>query len=56
MVDDIHHLIHGLYWAIPNQIRRGGNTVTHVLTQYARNLDEDLYWLEDSPSDPHLPW
>ena len=23
--------------------------MAHVLTQYARNLDEDLFWLEDSP-------
>ena len=23
--------------------------MAHVLTQYARNLDEDLVWLEDSP-------
>ena len=42
MVDDIHHLIHGLYLAMLNQIRRGGNTVAHVLAQYARNLNEDL--------------
>ena len=49
VVDDIRHLIHELYLAMPNQIRRGGNTVAHVLAQYARNLDEDLYWLEDPP-------
>ena len=49
VVDDIRHLIHGLYWARTNQIRRGGNTVAHVVAQYARNFDEDLFWLEDSP-------
>ena len=49
MVDDIRHLIHGLYWAMTNQSRRGGNTVTHVLVQFARNLDEDLVWIEHSP-------
>ena len=49
VVDDICHLIHGLHWPRSNQIRRGGNTVAHVLAQYARNLDEDLFWLEDSP-------
>ena len=48
-VDDIRHLIQGLYWARTNQIRRGENTVAHVLAQYARNLDENLVWLEDSP-------
>ena len=49
VVDDIHHLIHGLSWARTNQIRRGGNTVVHVLAQFARNLVEDLIWIEDSP-------
>ena len=43
VVDDIRHLIHGLNWARPNQIRRGGIRVAHVLAQYARNLDEDLF-------------
>ena len=49
VVDDIRHLIHGLYWARTNKIRRGGNTLAHVLAQFARNLDEDLIWIEDSP-------
>ena len=49
VVDDIHHLIHGLHWAMTNQIRRGGDKVAHVLAQHARNLDDDLYWMEDSP-------
>ena len=49
VVDDIRHLIHGLSWARTNQIRRGGNTVAHVLAQFARNLDKDLVWIEDSP-------
>ena len=35
VVDDIPHLIHGLYWARTNQIRRGGNIVAHVLAQFA---------------------
>ena len=50
VVDDICHLIHGLQWASICCIRRSGNKVAHVLAQYARNtLDEDLYWMEDSP-------
>ena len=50
MVDDIHHLIHGLEWASICCTRRGGNKVAHVLAQHARNsLDDDLYWMEDSP-------
>ena len=31
-----------------SKIRRGGNKVAHVLAQHARNLEYDLYWLEDS--------
>ena len=33
-----------------SKIRRGGNKVAHVLAQHARNLEDELYWLEDSPS------
>ena len=32
-----------------SKIRRVGNKVAHVLAQHARNLDDDLYWIEDSP-------
>lgn len=40
----------GLQWVSVCCIRRGGNRVAHVLAQYARNtLDEDVYWMEDSP-------
>ncbi|XP_050242404.1 uncharacterized protein LOC126691400 [Quercus robur] len=49
VVDDIRHLISGLQWATTSKIRRGGNKVAHVLIQHARNLEYDLYWLEDSP-------
>ena len=30
-------------------IRRGGNRVAHVLAQFARNITEDMYWMEDVP-------
>ncbi|KAK9991615.1 hypothetical protein SO802_026600 [Lithocarpus litseifolius] len=50
VVDDIRHLIRGLLWSNICCIRRGGNRVAHVLAQHARHaLDEDLYWIEDSP-------
>ena len=48
VVDDIRHLISGLQWATTSKIRRVGNKVAHVLAQHARNLEYDLYWLEDS--------
>ncbi|KAL0015483.1 hypothetical protein SO802_002552 [Lithocarpus litseifolius] len=34
---------------VTSRIRRGGNKVAYVLAQHARNLDDDLYWMEDSP-------
>ena len=50
VVNDIRHLIWGLQWTRVCCIRRGANKVAHTLAQYARNtLDEDLYWMEDSP-------
>ena len=29
--------------------RRGGNRVAHELAQFARNISQDLYWMEDVP-------
>ncbi|KAL0005887.1 hypothetical protein SO802_013448 [Lithocarpus litseifolius] len=50
VVEDIRHLIRGLLWSDICCIRRGGNRVAHALAQYARHaLDEDLYWVEESP-------
>ena len=49
VVDDIHHLICGLYWVSICCMRRGGNKVAHVLAQHARNSLYDLYWMENSP-------
>ena len=50
VVDDIHHLLRSLQLVSVGCIRRGGNQVAHVLAQFARNtLDEDVYWMEDSP-------
>ena len=50
IVDDIRHLIRVLHWSTVCCIRRSGNRAAHVLAQLARfTLDEDLYWMEDSP-------
>ena len=29
--------------------RRGGNRVAHELALFARNISQDLYWMEDVP-------
>ena len=50
VVDDIRHLIRGLLWSEVCCIRRGGNRVAYALAQHAKHtLDEDLYWMEESP-------
>ena len=50
VVDDIRHFIRGLLWSEVCYIRRDGNRVAHALAQHARHtLDEDLYWMEESP-------
>ena len=49
VVEYIHHLIHDLYWVNICCTRRGGNKVAHALAQHARNISNDMYWMEDSP-------
>ena len=50
VVNDIRHLVWELQWSRVCCFTRGANKVAHVLAQYARStLDEDLYWMEDSP-------
>ncbi|KAL4614834.1 hypothetical protein ACB092_07G081300 [Castanea dentata] len=48
-MDDVHHLVLGLLWVNFSCIRRGGNRVAHALAQHARNIFEDVFWMEDSP-------
>ena len=48
--EDIKCNIHGLQHADISCIRRGGgNQVTRILAKYARNVDNELYWIGDSP-------
>jgi len=49
VVGDIQHLIRNLHWVRIDCIRRGGNRVAHILAQFARNIFEDRYWMEDVP-------
>ena len=30
-------------------VLEGGNMVAHSLARYAKNLSDEMYWLEDSP-------
>ena len=49
VVEDVHQLIRGLHRVNICCTRRGGNRVAHVIVQYARNISNDMYWMEDSP-------
>ncbi|XP_075636729.1 uncharacterized protein LOC142608964 [Castanea sativa] len=46
---DIHHLIGNLQWVMIECTKRGRNRVAHELTQFARNISHDLFWMEDVP-------
>lgn len=49
VVNDIQYLIHGLHWVNISCTRRGGNRVVHALAQHVRNINNDMYWIKDSP-------
>ena len=47
--DDNHCLAGGLGRVEFNSISLSATGVAHSLTRYAKHLDEDIVWLEDSP-------
>ena len=49
VIGDIQHLIRNLHWVRIDCIRKGGNWVAHILAQFAKNIIEDMYWMEDVP-------
>lgn len=49
VVDDVHHLVLGLHWVSICYTKRGGNRVAHALVQHARDISDDMFWMEDSP-------
>ena len=48
-MDDIRHLIMGRQSVSFSCVKREGNMVAHSLARFARNIGEDLYWMEDEP-------
>ena len=50
--EDIHCCLRGLHSVSISCVRREGNKVVHILAQYARNISDELYWMEDSPPCP----
>ena len=49
MYKDIKCSICGFQFADISCIRRGGNQIAHILAKYARNVENELLWIEDSP-------
>ena len=49
VIRDIQHLLRHLQWVRIECTRRGGNRVAHVLAQFARNVIDEMYWMEDVP-------
>ena len=49
VIGDIQYLIRNLHWVSIECTRRGGNRVAHVLAQFARNIIDYMYWMEDLP-------
>ena len=47
---DIQVLISGLRWAEVRWVKRSANLVAHSLARYAKNISNDVIWLEDDPS------
>ena len=48
-MDDIQQLLSTLHWVDICGTRRGGNKVAHVLAQHARNIPDNMYWIEELP-------
>ena len=46
-MDDIRHSILGRQSVGFSCVKREGNMVAHSLARFARNIVEDLYWMED---------
>ena len=47
--DDIKCNLRGMQVISFNWVKRCGHIVAHSLVKLARNLFEDMYWIEDTP-------
>ena len=46
---DVLCLIHGLHRKAISCVKQEANTVAHSLARFARNVHDELYWMEESP-------
>ena len=49
ILQDVLLLLDGLRWVHVSFVKRSANNVAHVLARYAKDLVEDIVWIEDSP-------
>ena len=49
IIQDIQWLAQGPRWVCFSHVNRGANFVAHSLARYAKNVIEDMVWLEDTP-------
>ena len=49
ILQDVLLLLDGLWWVQVSFVKRSANNVAHVLARYAKDLVEDIVWIEDSP-------
>ena len=47
--EDIKFNLRGLQVLSINWVKRDGNMVAHTLAKHARNLINDVFWIEDNP-------
>ena len=47
--EDIKFNLRGMQVLSINWVKRGGNMVAHTLAKHARNLINDVFWIEDNP-------
>nr|XP_023876296.1 uncharacterized protein LOC111988743 [Quercus suber] len=49
VVQDVQWLATGLRWVSFSHVKRCANTVAHGLARHAKNVMEDMIWLEETP-------
>lgn len=49
IIQDIQWLAQGLRWVRFSYVNRGANSVARSLAQYAKNVMDDMFWMEDAP-------
>ena len=49
IIQDIQCLANEIRWVCFSHVKRGANSVAHVLARHAKNVTEEIVWLEDTP-------